>query len=71
MKIKQKYIDNPDLLSDHLEELMGNYAGKGLRAESRPGSENFQHWTEGVADGVNKAWKLIFVEDEDMDSVQS
>lgn len=71
MKIKQKYIDNPDLLSDELERLMGHYAATGMRAQDMEGHENFQHWSEGCSDGLNKAYKLIFVEWEDEESVKS
>lgn len=68
MKIKKKYIDNPELLSKDLEELMGVYARRSMNSSS---SEKYRHYTDGVSDGFNKAWKLIFDRLENKKSVQS
>ena len=56
MKIKKKWVKDPEALHEALEGLLDHYATIANANHEDPSPSYF----DGVTDGVNKAWKLIF-----------
>lgn len=66
--IKKKYRDDPEKLAADLEEIMAHYGRLSMKTE---GSENFRHYCDGSADGLNKAYKLLFVSGESVEGLKA
>ena len=62
--IKKKYRDNPDRLESDLEEIMAHYGSKALHTK-------YSGYFDGVADGMNKAYKLLFDSEANVKDLKS
>ena len=68
-EFKQRYTENVSLMSADLEELGAKLGCAKLGDKLAEMSESQQQFLDGRSDGVNDAWKLLFSEYEDIDSL--
>jgi len=67
---KEKYLTkDTELLHQEINELMSHYGRLAANASKARNKE--QTWyNNGIAEGMNKLWKLLFIEDVDVKSTK-